>query len=73
VKSSNTVMLSALVQTPTLPASEKLSSVASMTFLPSKMAANLLPSNSPRRVCQKAGAGWGLMVLKETRLPLMVG
>ena len=37
LKSSNNVTLSAFVQAPTLPASEKLASPASITFVPSKV------------------------------------
>src|SRR5262249_11304407 len=51
LKSSINVTLSALVQTPTAPASLNVSSLASMTTLPSKLTLNWLPAKSTRNVC----------------------
>jgi hypothetical protein len=43
-------MLSAFVHTPTFPASGKLLSVASMTFLRSNVTMNLFPVNTTQRM-----------------------
>src|SRR5204863_6912811 len=50
-KSSNNVTLSALVQTPTMPASLNFSSSHSMAFVPSRVTVKCLPWNSTRKVC----------------------
>src|SRR6266480_3826316 len=51
VKSSNNVTLSALVHTPTLPASLNVSSAHSMAFFPSNVTVKWAPLKSTRNVC----------------------
>src|SRR6266550_8418888 len=51
VKLSNSVTLSAFVQTPTLPASVNVVSSTSNRCLPSKLSLKWLPANSTRSVC----------------------
>src|SRR5204863_1156524 len=72
VKSSNKVTLSALVHTPTLPAFAKLSSVASITLLPSNVTVNLLLTKPTRSVCHTPDVTFVLMFLNATRLALIV-
>src|SRR5262249_17050127 len=70
VKSSKSVTLSALVQTPTAPAPEMCLSSTSMRATPSRITRMRVPANSTRSVCHvlpATGASTYLIVLRLPR------